>query len=125
MEAKISNIKDAEIVVDEAPSEVAIAADSVPSEIAMASLNKHGGTIERACKELAGMLDAKIMTVDKYGEEHFVDDKRARHLGAISILEIHKVIKDKNVTNINALWMDETKVQDAKRVLGLRSKIKK
>ncbi len=82
-------------------------------------LNKQGGTVEKACKVLTEMMDAEVMVLDKYGEEHRDIDHRVRHLGALTVLEIHKVIKDKTTTTSLAIFNDPNIISDAQRVLKL------
>ena len=98
-----------------------LAIDSAPSEIAIASLNKVGATVEKACKVLNDMLTANTMTLDKYGEEHIDADHRVRHLGALTVLEIHKVIKDKSVSTSIGIFQDPTIIADSERILKIRN----
>ncbi len=106
-------------------SQAVLAPDGNPTEVAISSLNNVGATIEKACKVLNEMLTANTMTLDKYGEEHIDADHRVRHLGALTVLEIHKVIKDKSTNVSLGIFQDPTIIADSERILNIRNNGKK
>jgi hypothetical protein len=95
--------------------------DNSPSEIAISKLNNVGATIEKSCKVLNDMLTANSVVVDKYGEEHITADHRIRHLGALTVLEIHKVIKDKSISMSMGVFQDPTIIADSERILNIKN----
>ena len=127
-ENKIINSATAIITHVEAPSKIKAPTAKqlevvTSSDSAIETLNKVGATVEKACRVLNDMLGATTLqnTLDYDGDKvaELVPDHKVRHLGALTILEIHKVIKDKSVGNVTAVFNDVNVLDDAKRVLSL------
>lgn len=65
------------------------------------ALNTAGATKKVAYAKIVEKLDAKSITVDKYGEEHISDDNTTQLRASELILRLHNDIKpDGAVTNI-------------------------
>jgi hypothetical protein len=83
-------------------------------------LNKKGATVDKACEVLADMLSATTFQKDSMGRISDVPDHKVRHLGALTVLEVQKVIKDKGIiTNVSVI-NDPTIMADAERIIKLR-----
>lgn len=66
------------------------------------ALNTAGATKKIAYTKVVEKLDAKSITVDKYGEEHISDDNPTQLRAAELILRLHNDIKpDGSVTVVN------------------------
>lgn len=64
-------------------------------------LNTAGATKQAAYAKVVEKLDAKSITVDKYGEEHISDDNTTQLRASELILRLHNDIKpDGSITNV-------------------------
>ncbi len=107
------------LVVKAKKAEVAVTTGDVN---AIEVLNKKGATVEKACGVLNDMMTAETVLMDKdTGELHKTPDHRVRHLGALTVLEIHKVIKDKSIQTSIGIFQDPTIIADAERVLKIKN----
>lgn len=94
------------------------------------ALNTAGATKKVAYEKVVSKLDAKSLTVDKFGDEHISDDNTTQLRAAELILRLHNDIKpDGSVTNtvvhttINVTGAEmQGYIEEARRLRVLDSK---